>query len=285
MDYQGQAKLQQILQEEVIEDGFQAPLSSPVICKARMAARIDDAEMEMYDSEEDEGEQPEQDMRISQELSELLQQSVPRAGAGIPFFMHPSNPAPEEKKPKGLLTKLLKYLTLQPKEQEDEPLFPSELFPQPAPKEVAKVSKVRRTSSAEPIKIRAGNKLIATPSLDEMAKMEQQAEETVVDLECILQHKYRECMRQARTMVGVSYAQLKDLLEASPVPVDVNRFGDGLYLLPLNELGQGFLMRGRKAKVSIGRNDMQLFNAKSRVVSRHQCQIFFQLNKVYLNQH
>ena len=62
--------------------------------------------------------------------------------------------------------------------------------------------------------------------------------------------------------------------------VDVDRFGDCLYLLPLNDLGRGYLMTPKVRKLRVGRNEEQLFVTKSRVISRHQGQIISQLNKV-----
>jgi hypothetical protein len=225
----------------------------------------------------------EQAMRISQDLRNLLKASTINRHSQVPFF------APERKNEKKttFLDKISKFLFNLGEPEKYEPIFTDDLLP----------SRIRKVKSSDPLlpshqrlkiaKALSANQLSSkglTSSVEELAKVERVVEETVVDKEVILNYKYRECMRQAKTMVNLSFAQLKMLLDSSQLPVDLNvrsGVGDlGLYLIPLNELGKDFLLKGKRVKLSIGRNDTKMFVCKSRVVSRHQCQIFNDLNKV-----
>ena len=229
--------------------------------------------------------------QISEELSNLLQSNVAnRDGTQVPFFM--AEKGEGKKKSPTFLDKLSKLLFNIGEPEKHEPIFTEDLFPLSTRKVKSSDpllpppdgQKVRITKSASENHFSKGIGL--TSSVEELAKIELGVEETTVDREVILNFKYRECMKQAKTMVNLSYAQLKMLLDSLQLPLDVNsRAGTGelgLFLLPLNEIGKDYLLKGKRVKLSIGRNDSNIFVGKSRVVSRHQCQIFNELNKVNL---
>ena len=271
--------LQECLKRASI-DGVSPPPTSPTddfvekqISEFNHEEIIDEAEVE----------------RISEELSNLLQSKIANCDSQVPFFT-PERSDGKKKSPT-FLDKISKLLFNIVEPEKHEPIFTEDMFPQLRrkvkssepllPVDCQKV-KIIKTASVDRVSKGVG----LTNSVEELAKIEQGVEETVVDKEIIMNFKYRECMRQAKTMVNLSFAQLKTLLDSMQFPVDANsRAGAGelgLYLLPLNEIGKDYLLKGKRVKLSVGRNDTKIFVGKSRVVSRHQCQIFNELNKVML---
>lgn len=258
-----------------IPEGISPPLNSPIPLFEK------DVQEEDFEVEEE----------IRTELDSLLKQNISYNDRKIPFFMTQSKNI-QEKKPT-ILEKICKFFYREPIEH--EAIFPQELL--------NGTSRTAKSSDQLIINKKKSNRdnqngLWSNRKASSMDKFNAQItksgnnsgvigleqEETMIENETIMNFKYKECMKQAKTMVNISFAQLKLLLESTEAPVDYMKSGGnvGLFLLPLNELGKEFLLEGRKkgGKISIGRNEMSLFTNKSRVVSRHQSQIFYELNKV-----
>jgi hypothetical protein len=257
---------------EVMEkDGCQSEMPSPLImCD-------DDGEENECDQEED-MQAGKTDPRISTELNELLQQQIRKNEGPLPGFLTSQLSTKPKLSWRERIGRFLANFASGGGDHVREPLIPLGMMSRREQEVTAHNAPVlasfARASSRDPLLSKSTEQLVRSSHADMPLGF---------DDDDLLHEKYRECLRNAKTSLQLSHAQVKELYKtvACPIePLQGEKRPKACFLLPLNQVSKAVVVD--QDKLNVGRLDETLFSTRSRVVSRHHCQIFRDANQLYV---